>query len=203
MDNTSFYIDSGILESYVLGVATGEEVSMVEKMALDHPEIKEELEQIEIALEQYATAHAVEPHATMKPLLMATIDYTTRIQNGEAPEFPPLLNENSTISEYAEWINRPDMILPPDSDNVFLKIIGYTPEATTAIVWLRQFAPDEIHHDEHESFLILEGSCDILIGDKVHHLVPGDYLTIPLHSDHEVKVTSSIPCKIILERKAA
>ncbi len=203
MNSLSSYIESGILEAYVLGITTVEEASMVEKMALAHPEIKKELEQIEISLEQYAADHAVEPHATMKPLLFASIDYSERLKNGEAPGFPPLLNENSDASVYAEWLNRPDMVLPADSDNVFLKIIGATPEATTAIVWLREFAPDEVHHDEHECFLIIEGSCDIRIGDKVHQLVPGDFLNIPLHIEHEVKVTSSIPCKIILQRSAA
>ncbi len=203
MDNISSYIDSGILEAYVLGIATGEEASMVEKLALAHPEIKEELEQIAISLEQYAADHAVEPHATMKPLLLASIDYSERLKNGEPETVPPLLNENITISDYDQWLNRPDMVMPENSDNVFLKIIGSTPEATTAIVWLKEFAPDEVHHNEHECFLIIEGSCDIRIGDKVHQLVPGDYLNIPLHIDHEVKVTSSVPCKIILQRKAA
>jgi mannose-6-phosphate isomerase-like protein (cupin superfamily) len=54
-----------------------------------------------------------------------------------------------------------------------------------------------------EHFLIVEGTCDITIGDKVHHLVPGDYLSIPLYIDHDVKVTSITPCKVILQRVAA
>jgi mannose-6-phosphate isomerase-like protein (cupin superfamily) len=203
MDNISSYINSGILEMYVLGLATPEESRMVEELRAAHPEINEELQQITASVETYATAHAVTPHATMKPLLFATIDYTERLKKGEAPAFPPLLNENSRIADYAEWLNRPDMTLPADNENIYLKIIGYTPQATTAIVWINSMAPDEVHHDEHESFLIVEGTCDITIGDKVHHLVPGNVLTIPLHADHYVKVTSAIPCKVILERKAA
>jgi mannose-6-phosphate isomerase-like protein (cupin superfamily) len=203
MDNISSYINSGILEAYVLGVATSEESTDVEKMALAHPEIKAELDELYIAMEQYAAKHRVQPHSTMKPLLLATIDYSERLRNGEAPGFPPLLNENSKIEDYAEWLNRPDMIPSSKEDEIFLKIIGYTPEATTAIVWIKEMAPDEVHHDEHESFLIVEGTCDITIGDKVHQLVPGDYLSIPLHEDHFVKVTSNVPCKVILERRAA
>lgn len=203
MDNVSSYIDSGILEAYVLGIATMEEITIVEKMLLAHPAIKNEIAQIEVSLEKYASKHAVEPHATIKPLLFATIDYTERLKKGEAPSFPPLLNENSKISDYSAWINRTDMVLPAGSDEIFLKIIGYTPQATTAIVWIKQVAPDEIHHNEHESFLILEGTCDIIIGDKIHQLVPGDHFSIPLHVDHEVRVTSSVPCKVILERRAA
>jgi uncharacterized cupin superfamily protein len=203
MDNISSYINSGILEAYVLGVATPAESVEVEKMAAAYPAVKEELSQIAISLEQYASAHAVQPHATMKPLLFATIDYAERLQKGEPVTTPPLLHANSKIGDYAQWLNRPDMTLPTDSEDIFLKILGHTPQATTAIVWIKQLAPDEVHHDEHESFLIVEGTCDITIGGKVHHLVPGDYLTIPLHTDHHVKVTSAVPCKVILERKAA
>ena len=203
MDNISSYIDSGILEAYVLGIATAEESKVIEEMSVAHPEIMEEIQRIGICLEQYASQHAVIPHATMKPLLLATIDYSERMKKGEPAAFPASLNEKSKVDDYAEWLNRPDMATPSELDEIYLKIIGYTPQATTAIVWIKNMAPDEVHHDEHESFLVVEGTCDITIGDKVHQLVPGDYLSIPLHADHHVTVTSSIPCKVILERKAA
>ena len=203
MSTISSYIDSGILEAYVLGFATPEESAEVEKLAIAHPEIKKELELIETSIGQYASMHAVQPHATIKPLLLATIDYTDRLKNGEVPGMPALLHAGSEISDYAQWLDRPDMVPSAYDDDIFLKIIGYTPQATTAIVWIKTMAPDEVHHDEHESFLIVEGTCDITIGDKVHQLVPGDYLSIPLHADHHVKVTSEIPCKVILERRAA
>ncbi|MDQ3109436.1 MAG: cupin domain-containing protein [Bacteroidota bacterium] len=201
--NTSSFIDSGILEAYVLGFATAEESAEVEKLAAIHPEIKNELEQIENSIQQYTSAHTVQPHATIKPLLLATIDYTERLKNGETPGAPLLLHANSKIADYGQWLNRPDMVTSSFDDEIYLKIIGYTPQVTTAIVWIKTMAPDEVHHNEHESFLIVEGTCDITIGDKVHQLVPGDFLSIPLHTDHFVTVTSDIPCKVILERKAA
>ena len=90
-----------------------------------------------------------------------------------------------------------------DQEEVFAKIIGYTPEAITAIVWLKDYAPHEVHDNEYERFLIVEGTCDIIVEDEVNQLVPGDYFAIPLHKKHLVKVTSSIPCKVILQRVAA
>jgi len=89
------------------------------------------------------------------------------------------------------------------TEDVFARIIGYTEKAITAIVWLKEMAPQEVHDDEHERFLILEGTCDIVVGNNIHQLVPGDYFAIPLHSNHHIKVTSSIPCKVILQRVAA
>ena len=94
-------------------------------------------------------------------------------------------------------------MVSPDTEDMFAKIIGYTSTALTAIVWLKEYAPQEVHDTEHEHFFIVEGTCDIVVGNKVHHLAPGDYFAIPLYENHFVKVTSSTPCKIILQRVAA
>ncbi len=155
------YIESGILEIYVMGMASHSEQEDVEMMAAVHPEIRQEIDAISEVLEKYALAHS-------------------------------------------PWLRRPDLNFSgSDEDNIFAKIIGYTPEMTTAIVWIKQDTPREIHHKERERFLIVEGSCDIFVGDTCTHLIPGDYFDIPLHEYHTVKVTSSVACVAILQRLAA
>lgn len=196
------FIKSGILEQYVLGCISSTESTEVELMAATYPEIKMEIEAIEKSMEAYAMEHAVKPNPIIKPFLLATIDYSQRMQNGELFSVPPVLHESSAIEDYAPWLNRSDMIVP-DNDDIFAKIIGYTPEAITAIVWIKEYAPHEVHDNEFEKFLIVEGTCNIIVEDKVHALIPGDYFAIPLHKNHLVKVTSDIPCKVILQRIAA
>ena len=61
MEEIKTYIESGILELYVLGDVTPEERAQVEAMASKHPAIKAELKEIERSLELYAEANAVEP----------------------------------------------------------------------------------------------------------------------------------------------
>ena len=196
------YIDSGILEQYVLGYADAEECKEVEIMAAADPAIQAEIEVIARSLEIFAKANAVEPNPVIKPFLLATIDYTERLKNGEPVSNPPILNENSQVADYTTWLNRSDMISPGTAD-VFAKIIGYTPEAITAIVWLKDYAPQEVHDHEYERFLIDEGTCNIIVGEEVNQLVRGDYFAIPLYKNHLVEVTSAIPCKVILQRVAA
>ncbi|CAN5183225.1 hypothetical protein BH11BAC5_BH11BAC5_42040 [soil metagenome] len=196
------YIGSGILELYVLGATSPAESTEVELMAATDPAIRLEIEAIGEALEAYAMEHAVTPNPVIKPFLLATIDYTERLKGGEPVTMPPVLNKNSIIEDYSPWLNRSDLLVP-GNDDIFAKIIGYTPEAVTAIVWIKEYAPQEIHDHEFEKFLIVEGTCDIVVGDDVHALVPGDYFAIPLHKNHQVKVTSTIPCKVILQRIAA
>ncbi len=202
MLNNKEYIESGILELYVLGIASEDETKDVELMALSNSDIKHEIELIRESFESYAIANSIEPNPIIKPFLLATIDYTERLKNGEPVSVPPLLNENSKINHFNSWLNRSDMV-PADTNSVYAKIIGYTQEAITAIVWLKDYAPHEVHDNEYERFLIVEGTCDIIVEDQVNQLVPGDYFTIPLHKNHLVKVTSSIPCKVILQRVAA
>lgn len=203
MQTISEYIESGILELYVLGMIGAEEAVEVEKMMALHPEVMEEVRSIEASLEKYAEANAVQPHATVKPLLLATLDFMQRLGGGETPANPPILNENSTAADYAEWINRPDFANPENVEDIIVKLIAHTPQATSAIVWIREMAPDEVHHNEYEKFLILEGTCDIIVGEKSHSLKAGDYFQIPLHEDHRVVVTSNVPCKVVLQRVAA
>lgn len=54
------YIASGILEHYVLGLASEEERKEVETYASAYPEIKTELEAIEVAMEQYAQLQGID-----------------------------------------------------------------------------------------------------------------------------------------------
>jgi mannose-6-phosphate isomerase-like protein (cupin superfamily) len=196
------YMGSGLLELYVLGATSPAESTEVELMAATDPAIRLEIEAIEEALEAYAMEHAAAPNPVIKPFLLATIDYTERLKGGEPITMPPVLNKNSIIEDYSPWLNRSDLLVPGDNA-IFAKIIGYTPEVVTAIVWIKEYAPHEIHDHEFEKFLIVEGTCDIVVGDEVYALVPGDYFAIPLHKNHQVKVTSTIPCKVILQRIAA
>ncbi len=202
MLNSSEYINSGILEQYVLGIASDEACKEVELMAAADALIRQEIEIIKASLETYAASYAIEPNPVIKPFLMATIDYTERLKNGEPATEPPMLSEHSSISDFKPWLNRPDMV-STDQEDMYAKIIGYTPQAITAIVWLKDYAPHEVHDNEFERFLIVEGTCDIIVEEEVNHLVPGDYFAIPLHKKHMVKVTSSITCKVILQRVAA
>ncbi|WP_316809997.1 cupin domain-containing protein [Pedobacter heparinus] len=203
MKDLQTLIDSGILELYVLGQTTEQENLHIEQMKATHPQIQQEIDQISLALEKYALEHAVKPDPIIKPFLLATIDYTDRVKSGELITPAPLLDEISTESNYRYWISRKDMIPPHYFEDVFAKIISYTAQAITAIVWLKHMAPQEVHDNEFERFLILEGSCNIHIENEIHSLTPGSYLEIPLHKRHHVIVTSQQPCKVLLQRIAA
>lgn len=66
MENLKSYLESGILEQYVLGDLSNEERLEVEKNAIKYPEIKAELIEIESALLSYAISNAIEPPESLR-----------------------------------------------------------------------------------------------------------------------------------------
>lgn len=196
-------LTSGLLELYVIGDLTPSETLIVEQAMDASEEVRNEILEIEETLEAYALQNAVAVDPTVKPMFFAGLDFKNRIAAGEILITAPSLSAISSISDYSQWLDREDMRAPDEYESMYGKIINSDDVKTTMIVWLKDGAPDETHTDELEKFLIVEGTCDIIIGDTNHSLVSGDYLAIPLHVNHRVQVTSDIPCKIILERAAA
>ncbi len=203
MTDLNSYIDSGVIELYVLGMTNPGETEEVERLAEIFYEVKEAIDLFSRQIEEQVRESSIHPPANVKPMLLASLNYIHRISNGEPFSFPPLLSENAKVSDYHEWLVRPDMQLLHEVKNLEVKLIAHTPKVTTAIVWIKEMAPEEIHENEYERFLIVEGTCNITIDQKVHQLVPGDYMQIPLFAQHYVTVTSAGLCKIILQRVAA
>jgi anti-sigma-K factor RskA len=74
LEEVKAYIESGILELYVLGQLTDHENEEVEEMCEKHPEIKAEISAIEIALESYALENAIQPSSTLGDKILAQLN---------------------------------------------------------------------------------------------------------------------------------
>lgn len=98
MEEAKAYIETGILELYVLGHLNAQEQREAEEMAAKYPAIKEEITAIEIAMEQYAVKHAIEPSKGLDKQIFEKIvgpaqdvpvsDKTTSALNHEAKIIP-------------------------------------------------------------------------------------------------------------------
>ena len=73
MEEIRAYIESGVLELYVLGDMSAEEKLQVEAMAQKHPAIQAELREIEIAMEMYADAQSVEPSTQLRDRVLNSL----------------------------------------------------------------------------------------------------------------------------------
>lgn len=75
--NIEEYISSGILEAYVMDQLSSAERIEVEAAAEKHPEIREELNKIELSMEALAFATAITPPEGVKEKLTAEIEKTS------------------------------------------------------------------------------------------------------------------------------
>jgi hypothetical protein len=71
--NKEEFILSGLLELYALGISSPEETLIVEQHLEQFPELKEELNDIEMSLEKYAQANAIQPPASVKEKLFKQV----------------------------------------------------------------------------------------------------------------------------------
>lgn len=95
--NTSEYISSGILESYVLDQLNEEERAAVKMMALKHPEIQMEIATIERTLEDYSKTAFRVPPAHLKSKIAAQLQFNQ-------PQAIPITytKKRKTVSAY--WL---------------------------------------------------------------------------------------------------
>lgn len=78
-------ISSGLLELHVLGMTSPAEEAEVQDWAIKYPEVKAELNAIEISMEQYAMANAIEPGAALKQKIRDHINFPSASHIAAAP----------------------------------------------------------------------------------------------------------------------
>lgn len=96
MEEAKAYIETGILELYVLGQLTVIEQQEVEEMAAEYPIIREEITAIEIAMEKYAVFHAITPTSGLEKkifekIIPSNINHSTE----NSPKIVPLHSDHS------------------------------------------------------------------------------------------------------------
>ncbi len=97
VENLKAYIESGVLELYVLGDLSSEEALQVEEMAAQHPEVKAEIAAIEQAIEQYAMQNAVEPSADVETRLLEKLGLSEVEPEKTVKPTPPVAQEANII----------------------------------------------------------------------------------------------------------
>lgn len=107
VEDVKTFIESGILELYVLGDATPIERKLVETMIQEHPAVKAELNAVENALELYALDNAIEPAANQRSKILNSLvtnladDSTFKTKQEEATVVAMPATYNSSFYKYA------------------------------------------------------------------------------------------------------
>ena len=92
------FISSGILESYILGTATAEEIRLVREMEDRYPEVQKEIEDIEESLLNYAEADSEEPSLGLKEKIQSQMfEEKEKPSKGKIVNISSLNNSSKTL----------------------------------------------------------------------------------------------------------
>lgn len=177
------YIDKGNLELYCLGFNTelGNEIGA---LRLDHPEINQELNEIELALEQLALSQAILPRPIMRQQILSELFAEDII---DFYNLPP----TNSYSNYERWLKAVEHLIPSEPMNdFFAQVLKQDQKIAQTLVVTKLNVPEEIHDVISESFFILKGTCTCNVGQETFTLNAGDYLEIPLHTNHDIRIDS-------------
>lgn len=179
------YIDEGNLEQYCFeldNVNLGNEIAA---LRLVHPEIGQELNRIELTIEELAKTHTVTPSLQLKGRIMAALGIVEEVL--DLDHLPP----TSKYSNRESWLKAVEHLVPAAPfDDFFAHVLQQNEQMAQTLVITKLNVPDEVHEVVAESFFILEGTCTCTVGNEVFTLNAGDYLAIPLHTNHDIRIDS-------------
>lgn len=104
------YIESGIIESYVLGMADDQERAELEQLSRQYPEIKAAIEAFEVSLEQNAMANAMQPAARVKANILNEISHEF-IDTADTGAQSKLVNMSAPPTNWLRYVAAASVIL--------------------------------------------------------------------------------------------
>jgi anti-sigma-K factor RskA len=118
--NIQEYISSGIIESYVLGLADPEERNEFERLAAEYPELREARHAFEVSLENNMQLGTIMPAAHIKSKILSEIELaghdTASSFSGGGANVPPVIG--GTAERYNEGESRSRMVIRKDFSRV-------------------------------------------------------------------------------------
>jgi mannose-6-phosphate isomerase-like protein (cupin superfamily) len=182
MTDVQAYIESGNLEQYCFGMADPALTAEISQLRLVHPGIDQELHHIELTLEQFAQSQAIYPAPKMRERILAALDFSLNINN-----LPP----TSQYSDHEAWYRAIEHLIPVEPfGDFFAEVLQQDEHIAQTLVITKLNVPEEEHEVISESFFILRGTCTCTVGKEIFTLNAGDHLSIPLHTNHDIRIDS-------------
>ena len=185
MTNLEEYISTGILEEYCLNLLDPEQKQQVEKIAQEYPIVHARISLINAAILKMRTSPDASLPSDIKEKTWDLLQ-NSHLEKIMDPQRLPLINSYSDINQWRPFVQSQ---LPKElNDSCYLKILREDEKISQEIVWTKNDRPEEIHDNERESLLILEGICECEVGGKIIQLKAGDYFEMPPNVPHTMRL---------------
>lgn len=188
------FLQSGIIESFCLGVSSDEENLLLRTMRDVYPEINKEVEKISLKL------NAASPELVkVKKSIVRTIYKAEAQENGK---YIPLMDQIESTEELLLFAKENNISEAPEPyDTGFMMPLLSTKEFKNYAAWLRHEMPEEIHEGVNEYIFILQGTCTMIIEGVEQNYTAGQLMLIPPDVRHRAIVTSAEPMLALVQRQ--
>jgi mannose-6-phosphate isomerase-like protein (cupin superfamily) len=189
--------DEDEVSAYLLGSTSRADELLVERYAATDAEFADTLDRVRTTMETSVSNSKVTPPASAKSKLFERPEI---VSDPVGKAFPPYINAYSTIEEFRPWFVEAMVTMAQNATDFEILPIGASEDTFTFLAKMCSSIPEEVHVTELERLLLVEGFCDFVVGDNVHHFGPGDHYSIPIYTPHSAYVTSPNPCFFIVQR---
>lgn len=197
--NARQLIESGIIELYVLGIASDEDKKLVEKLALSEEIVRNEIKAVNEVLGNYAASEAMMNNKPeLKSKIMNTLDsYSFNL--------PPLLTAESTPKQWLDYLAEQHINPPSRFSGIYFLELPGTKDYYTYAVWGENgdFVSEELHKSQNEYLFVCAGECEMTINGKKTMHKAGDYIEIPRGISHFGRVLGAETMLVIGQRRAS
>lgn len=181
------FMESGLLELYLLHALGEDDRRLVEQMRLSYPEVAKEIFELEQFMEEDALRNSVDPSVVLSEKMYGIFGELEKEAEMEVDELPLI----SVMSSASKWLNVIKPLIPAEfEDEKFVHVLKDESGVFQALIVSRMDIEEEVHDALEETFLILEGTCICTIENQYFNMGPGDFMEIPLNKPHTVTITS-------------
>lgn len=196
--NAADFIQSGLIESYCLGFTSPDENAAVEKMAAMYSEVQELIEKTRAGF-----SSLLQPDIIPSPFVKTNIMQEVYTQQAALhKKFIPLMHQPHPFHCYYDTAAANEIGEAAENfNNLLVKELPSTREVINLAVWARYDHEEETHTNMREFIAILEGSCDMFMGEKKITYSCGEIISIEPGIPHHAVITSEKPMFALVQRQ--
>lgn len=86
---------------------------------------------------------------------------------------------------------------PAPYDNIYSRPIASDSLSSSFVILIKKEVKKHRHANHSEQVYILEGEGEMSLGEKTFKVKKGDLIFIPKNTSHSLKVTSSVPVRVL------
>jgi len=188
------YIESGVLEQYCLGLLDETEQAYLIQMTMLYPAVKAELNAIELALEELSAIGAVEPANNLKQNILEAIGLDKELNIKDLPVLTRSADPKPWLKAFA------DLIPDEPVQDFTVNVIRDDAIVRQMLITGNTNVPEEEHGEFYEGLFVLKGRCECTVGDELFALDAGDFIEIPLHTRHDIKLITPFVTAVLQYR---